>query len=239
MTRRTRSSGLSGSKRGVGTWSFSASSSKRPTWRSFRKSPRGLGRTHLQAYLDQTKGRILVFSPGGKQLADLKVGGAKSPVLPGVYLANIRGDVRLEWLRIGRWNGEIPREARNDQSRIHRADGSIIYGQLNGFRANTKELIFKTEEGESRVAEDKVTSVFLSLPKEEAPRLVRAVYQDGSRISGDLVKVEDGTLTFTVPGIKEPCDCRWRHPGPSSSCGMIRPISNSHRRADSRSMASD
>ena len=164
----------------------------------------GPGRTHLQAYLDQTKGRILVFSPGGKQLADLKVGGAKSPVLPGVYLANIRGDVRLEWLRIGRWNGEIPREARNDQSRIHRADGSIIYGQLNGFQASTKELIFKTETGESRVPEDKVTSVFLSLPKEEAPRLVRAVYQDGSRISGDLVKVEDGTLSFTVPGIKEP-----------------------------------
>ncbi len=68
----------------------------------------GPGRTHLQAYLDQTEGRILVFSPGGKQLADLKVAGNKPAALSGIYLANIRGDVRLEWLRIGRWNGEIP-----------------------------------------------------------------------------------------------------------------------------------
>ena len=164
----------------------------------------GAGRTHLQAYLDQEKGRILVFSPGGKQLADLKVAGAKPAVLPGVYLANIRGDVRLEWLRIGRWNGEIPREAHNDQTRIHRADGSIIYGQLAGYQAASKELIFKSEKGESRIPEGQVASVFLSLPKEEAPRMVRAVYQDGSRVSGELTKVEDGVLGLTVPGIKEP-----------------------------------
>ena len=74
----------------------------------------GPGRTHLQAYLDQQEGRILVFSPSGAQLADLKVVGNKPAAQPGLYLANIRGDVRLEWLRIGRWNGEIPREARND-----------------------------------------------------------------------------------------------------------------------------
>ena len=124
-TRTTRSSGPSGSRRGAATWSSSASSSRRRTWRSCRRFAPGPGRTHLQAYLDQAKGRILVFSPGGKQLADLKVAGNKPAALPGLYLANIRGDVRLEWLRIGRWNGEIPREARTDQARIHRADGSI------------------------------------------------------------------------------------------------------------------
>ena len=156
----------------------------------------GPGRTHLQAYLDQEKGRILVFSPGGKQLADLKVAGAKPAVLPGVYLANIRGDVRLEWLRIGRWNGEIPREAHHDQARIHRADGSIIYGQLTGYQADSKELIFKTEKGESRIPENQVASVFLSLPKDEPLRMVRAVYQDGSRVSGELTKVEDGVLAL-------------------------------------------
>ena len=34
--------------------------------------------------------------------------------------------------------------------------------------------------------------------------MIRAVYQDGSRVSGELVKVEDGVLAFTVPGIQEP-----------------------------------
>ncbi len=164
----------------------------------------GPGRTHLQAYLDQEKGRILVFSPGGKQLADLKVAGSRPAVLPGLYLANIRGDVRLEWLRIGRWNGEIPREVRADQTRIHRADGSIVYGQLTGLNAASKEFVFKTEKGESRVREDQVSSMFLSFPRDEAPRMIRAVYQDGSRVSGELTRVEDGVLAMTVPGIQEP-----------------------------------
>ena len=92
----------------------------------------GPGRAHLQAYLDQEAGRILVCSQGGKQLASLKVGGPRSKAFPGLYLANLRGDLRLEWLRIGRWSGELPREVNVNQSRIHRADGSIVYGQVRG-----------------------------------------------------------------------------------------------------------
>ena len=164
----------------------------------------GPGRIHLQAYLDQAKGRILVFSPGGKQLADLHVTGTRPAALPGLYLENTRGDVRLEWLRIGRWNGEIPREVRAGQARIHRDDGSTLDGELTGLDAASKEFLFKTEQGESRVPEDQVSSVFLSVAKEEAPRMIRAVYQDGSRVSGELVGVEDGVLAFTVPGIEEP-----------------------------------
>ena len=80
-------------------------------------------------------------------MADLKVAGNKPAALPGLYLANIRGDVRLEWLRIGRWNGEIPREARNDQARIHRADGSIVYGQLTGFRPDFEGVPLQDREG--------------------------------------------------------------------------------------------
>ena len=49
----------------------------------------------------------------------------------------------------------------------------------------------KTDSGESRIGEDKVSSVFLSLTKDEAPRMIRAVYQDGSRVSGELVRMEE------------------------------------------------
>ncbi|HZW33501.1 MAG TPA: TlpA disulfide reductase family protein [Isosphaeraceae bacterium] len=164
----------------------------------------GPGRTHLQVYLDQELGRILVFSPGGKQLADLKVAGTRPVARPGLYLSNIRGDLRLEWLRIGRWNGEVPREVRTDQARIHRADGSILYGHLIRYDSAAKEFVLRTETGESRVAESQASSVFLSLPRDEAPRLIRAVYQDGARLSGELVQVEDGAVQLVVPGIKEP-----------------------------------
>ena len=100
----------------------------------------GPGRAHLQAYLDQEAGRIVVCSQGGKQLASLKVGGPRSKPLSGLYLANLRGDLRLEWLRIGKWSGELPREVNVNQSRIHGADGSIVYGQVVRFERRPGNL---------------------------------------------------------------------------------------------------
>ena len=51
----------------------------------------GAGRAHLQAYLDQEAGRILVCSQGASSWRSLKVGGPKSKVFSGLYLANLRG----------------------------------------------------------------------------------------------------------------------------------------------------
>ena len=163
----------------------------------------GAGRTHLQVYLDQEEGLVQVYSQTGKQLASLKVGGPKSPVLPGLYLANLRGDLRLEWLRIARWSGELPRGVKADQSRIHRADGSIIYGEVTAYDPGAKEFVLRADSRESRIAADKISSVFLSLPGDEETRAIRVVYQDGSRLSGNLDKVEQGALLLTVPGVKE------------------------------------
>jgi len=168
----------------------------------------GAGRTHLQVYLDQEEGVIQVFSQNGKQLANLKVAGAttpprKLPVLPGLYLANLRGDLRLEWLRIARWSGEPPRDVNADQSRIHRADGSIVYGQVIRFDAGPQEFVIRADSAESRIAQHKISSVFLSLPGDDAARAIRVVYQDGSRLSGNLDKVEKGALVLTIPGVKE------------------------------------
>ncbi len=164
----------------------------------------GPGRAHLQAYLDQNDGRILVFSPQGKQLATLKVGSGKSPALSGLYLGNLRGDLRLEWLRISRWSGELPREVKLDESRIHKADGSIVYGRVSRFDAAAKEFLVKGQSGESRVGLDTFSSVFLSQSGEDKPRTLRAVYQDGTRFSGELLKIENGAMVLNVPGFKEP-----------------------------------
>ena len=46
----------------------------------------------------------------------------------------------------------------------------------------------KGDSGESRIAEDKISGVFLSLPGDDKPRAIRAIYQDGTRLSGDLEK---------------------------------------------------
>ncbi len=46
--------------------------------------------------------------------------------------------------------------------------------------------------------------MFLSVPGDDKPRAIRAVYQDGTRLSGDLEKVEKGLLVLNVPGISQP-----------------------------------
>jgi peroxiredoxin len=163
----------------------------------------GPGRAHLHVYLDQPEGRILVFSHNGKQLASLKVGSGNLPVLPGIHLTNLHGDLRLESLRVARWSGELPREVKADQLRIHRDDGSIVYGQVTGFDTAAKQFVVQTESGPARIAQDKLSSAFLSLAGLDTPRSIRVVYQDGSRISGELQRVEKGEFVLKVPDVEE------------------------------------
>jgi thiol-disulfide isomerase/thioredoxin len=160
----------------------------------------GPGRVHLQVYLDQGAGRIWVCSQSGKQLASLRPIKSKG-VYSGLYLANLRGDLRLEWLRIGRWTGELPREVDVAQSRIHRADGTIVYGQVAKLDAATREFVVTAPSGETRIAEEKIAGIFLPVTGDDRARPVRAVYDDGTRLSGQLDKVEKGALVVNVPGI--------------------------------------
>ncbi len=164
----------------------------------------GPGRAHMQAYLDQEKGRIVVFSPGGDQVADLLVSEKKPVVRPGLCLENTRGDVRLDWLRIAPWDGESPRAVHAGRAHIRRGDGSVLDGHLTGLDAASREFVLKTEKGESRVPLAQVSSVSLSVPKGKAFRMIRAVYEDGTRVSGDLVRLEEGMLVLAVPGIADP-----------------------------------
>ena len=51
---------------------------------------------------------MMVLSPFGEKLADLRVATGKPQVYGGLQLTNKSGDIRLERLRVGRWNGEAP-----------------------------------------------------------------------------------------------------------------------------------
>jgi thiol-disulfide isomerase/thioredoxin len=169
---------------------------------AIRKVGDGPGRVQLQVDLDQPSGRMIVSTPGGKALADLLVPLDMPFARTHLRLVNLHGDVRLESLRVGRWDGDPPRDARGDAARIHRGDGTIVYGKLLRYDDASKEYIVREEgkDSESRVAADKVSRVFLSPPAEEAPRGVRASFADGSRLSGELKAVEDGALRMDVPG---------------------------------------
>ena len=165
----------------------------------------GPGRAHLQAYLDQEAGRILVCSQGGKQLASLKVGGPKSKPLSGLYLANLRGDLRLEWLQDRQM--ERRATARGQCQPVAHPSAPTVRSSTDRsirFDASTREFVIKGDRAKVGSREDKISGVFLSLPGDDKPRAIRAVYQDGTRLSGELERVEKGSLVMKVPGIEEP-----------------------------------
>jgi thiol-disulfide isomerase/thioredoxin len=163
----------------------------------------GPGRIHLQAFLDQTKGRMLVFSSSGKQVADLTVVGDKSRTYESLQLSNKSGDVRLERLTIGRWNGDLPRSVDADKSRIHGTDGSIAYGQLQSFDPEKREFVIDNNGKEERFAENRIQDVYFSEENAVAKRSVRAMQLTGQRVSGDLIRVEQNTIVLKSPGIRE------------------------------------
>ncbi|MBS0265836.1 MAG: TlpA family protein disulfide reductase [Planctomycetes bacterium] len=164
----------------------------------------GPGRAHLQAFIDQEKGHCLVFSASGQKLAEIQIPPAKPEVLSGIRLDNIRGDVRLERLRITRWTGALPREVAADQPRLHRTDGNIEYGKVTAYDPATKEFVMSRDAGDLRVPFDQVDSAFLSFPAEGQLPVVRVGYHDGLHVAGDLQRIADDGLWMTTPAIAGP-----------------------------------
>jgi thiol-disulfide isomerase/thioredoxin len=170
---------------------------------------------HILAYLDQKHGRLILFSPSGKRLATLKINARIPPIHSGVRLTNLKGDVRLEQLRVTRWNGLPPHEIREDVSRLHRTDGSIVYGQLTTFDPESKQFTVRDGTTESRVEQEQIADVLLSPSYSVAQALtdrmagisnpaLRLAYSDGSRVSGTLAHIEDMHVTLSCAGVKEP-----------------------------------
>jgi peroxiredoxin len=168
----------------------------------------GAGRCHFRVYLDQERGRAIVFGAEGTLLADVTVADAHARPGSGLRLRNHHGNVRLEQLRITHWSGHVPSEVQAGKSRIHRSDGSIVYAEIKAFDAAGKEFVVVRDGRETRVAADAVESVVLSPSGGPPACRVRAVCRDGTRLSGDLSNVQDGRLWLSRLAIAEPLGLR-------------------------------
>ncbi len=161
----------------------------------------GTGRTHLQLLLDQEVGKLLVFSEHGEPLAELKLGGAAGPGSTGVRLTNIQGDLRLERLRVGRWDGATTQPAMAADALAQLRDRSVVRGQLDRFDPATREFLVRGEAGIVRIAEDQIANIALPGLDEDLHPTVRVSYSDGTQLGGDWVGMRAGRLAMTVPGV--------------------------------------
>ncbi len=161
------------------------------------------GRLHLQAFLDQKTGHMLVFSANGEPVAELTVQTENPEIFGGVRLDNRSGNVQLESLRIGRWNGVPPQKAELNKPRICANDGSITYGSLTSFVVDNREFVIDDNGTIQRISEDRFHDCFLSQSSDVAPRGLRAVFLSGMKVSGDLIRVLDQAVVLKCPGIRE------------------------------------
>ncbi|MCH5376039.1 MAG: TlpA family protein disulfide reductase, partial [Planctomycetes bacterium] len=171
---------------------------------SLQRIKPGAGRAHFQIYLDQQHNRVLAVSSDGALLADLSITKSARSSRPGIRLINRQGNVRLEQLRITRWDGQPPRQGQRDKSCIYLADDSILYGTVERFDADAGQFIVRSNDQTKRLAADQIGSVVLPPSENPLPRNIRVVCQDGVRLSGQLRYVKDGRLCLACPGVKEP-----------------------------------
>ncbi|MCA9033129.1 MAG: hypothetical protein KDA66_20085, partial [Planctomycetaceae bacterium] len=161
-------------------------------------------RVHLIAYLDQLEGSIQIFtadgSPAGK-ISVPPVEGTKPG--RGIRIVNRHGTIRLERLRIARWNGQLPTSIPKGEIAYHLADGTTQLGIPQGFDADTREYMFKVGDDVKRSSEADVVMSERGPPEAVEARSMATMLQDGTRLSGQLERVEAASLVVQCPDISE------------------------------------
>ncbi|HET6324302.1 MAG TPA: TlpA disulfide reductase family protein [Planctomycetaceae bacterium] len=160
------------------------------------------GRIHLFLFLDQQTGECIVYSSKGAPLANMKLTDSRK-AQTSFRLSNNRGDIHLERLRIDHWNRGRPLAGETlDKPRICLADGSIKYGEIDRFESGSKTFQVRGTK-DSPIPADRVVDIFLG-KTDQAPRAFTVDYQDSSRFSGQLLKIENGKIWLASPTVRDP-----------------------------------
>ncbi|MDX1970285.1 MAG: TlpA disulfide reductase family protein [Planctomycetaceae bacterium] len=164
----------------------------------------GAGRASYIAYLDQIQGRMLVYSADRGKLAEIQVTPTKAEAKPGIRLAVKKGDLRLERLRITEWDGLDPQGTDAQEARVMLLNGNSIRGPVTAFDRAAGQFTIQGAEGPVTVAVDEVSGVSSQPKPDDHTRSFRVVYQDGTRLSGELRSISERQLVFEHPALVEP-----------------------------------
>jgi len=171
---------------------------------SLQKISPGAGRARYQVFLDQPKGRLMVFAEDGTPVADLAVKSkARFRNYDGVQLVNKTGDIRLDRLVVSSWNGSAPQASRQDQAQVLTRDGNRIEGAVTAFDSTTSRFRVRVDGADQELDEKSLAEVVFSTPADEHVPSIRIATHHGMRLGGSLVKVQDAGLWLKCRGIRE------------------------------------
>lgn len=164
--------------------------------------PAGEGRIHMRSYLDRQSGRLSVYTHDGKRLAQIEVPDPEEAV--GIEVRNKRGDIRLEHLAVSAWDGKLPTEVATDKPNLQKLDGSVVYGNVTGFDAESNQFLVAGEQGETRVNAPQMTTLLVTPEAATYSAPLRVALNTGASIMGRLAAVRDDKLSLQRDGIEEP-----------------------------------
>jgi len=197
------------------------------------KPPEPEKRVRLIAYLDQAAGSLKVFRPDGTPAGEVSVPpeaaepaaeadarplqglgalfdappenkqAGLGPARRGVRIVNGRGDLRLERLRIARWNGTLPSGAEGG-SRFDLVDGGVVAGEVVALREEAQEFVLRAADGERTVRVRDVVAAELSSEAPAEGRAATVNLQDGTRLSGAIGGSPPGEVMVISPDVVEP-----------------------------------
>ncbi|MHC4874873.1 MAG: TlpA family protein disulfide reductase [Planctomycetota bacterium] len=164
-------------------------------------------KVQLRLYLDREQGRLSIYSVAGKKLGE--IANAKTrDTRTGFYLRNKGEQLQLNALRVSRWTGNPPQEITDRGTRIHLATGTAIYGALTDFDPQTQSLRLKSANETRSVPINEIDRVFLADDENDVPssELAQAFYYDGTRITGNVVRIDNGQMLIKPNSAEAPIE---------------------------------
>jgi thiol-disulfide isomerase/thioredoxin len=164
---------------------------------------------HVHVFVDYTKKKMQVYNPAGQKLGEVAITGLRGGA-EGILLRNGEWDLSLRRLRISNWDGSEPRFAAGKENRVQMADGTVHFGAIKSFSAETSSLVIMKDEAELPLPVDQIASLVLAVD-ENAPIAARGAthlaWADGGFMSGTLVSIADGRAMLRPAYSESPLSC--------------------------------
>lgn len=163
---------------------------------------------HLNMFLDQVEDRLSIYTKSGTKLAEI-VDDRKFLKPTGIQLWNRDGDLTLSYLRIDRWNGELPKPLKIGQSRIQTTKGDVLYGSLPEFSAGTQSITIEHENGEQVLPIDQLANVMINDEQQslqQPPGTTQVAWKEGEYLSGAMHFIKDGKISIQTTYSESPME---------------------------------
>ena len=166
----------------------------------------------VSLFVDQQAGRLAVMPAGADEpVADLTIPPAAGKTGGGVRIGIVKGEAALDSLQVSAWRGGglVRGDAREGEVRLR--DGESLTGVVEAMQRGSGEWTVRASGGEPRaVPADRIEAIIFPVAAEEAVvekkggASVQVTDQWGTRLTGNLLRVEQGTVWLAHPAIAEP-----------------------------------